>query len=68
MRDPNRLNNFYDDFKILHKTHFPDWRFGQLINNFFSWILTEKKRDIFFIEENVMLDYFSEFCSFMKKK
>lgn len=68
MRDPNRLDNFYEDFKILHKTYCPDWRFGQLISNFFSWILTEKKRDIFFIEENVMIDYFSEFCIFMKKK
>ena len=62
MRDKERLNNFYYIMKILHKNIFPDWRFGQLISNFFGWIYQEKKRDIFFIEEKEMLEYFEEYC------
>jgi len=63
MRDKERLNNFYDIMRILHKNTFPDWRFGQLISNFFGWIYQEKKRDIFFIEEKEMLEYFEEYCA-----
>ena len=29
MRDPNRLDRFYDEVKKIHKISFPDWRFGQ---------------------------------------
>lgn len=67
MRDKERLNNFYDIMRILHKNTFPDWRFGQLISNFFGWIYQEKKRDIFFIEEKEMLEYFEEYCASFKK-
>lgn len=67
MRDKERLNNFYDIMRILHKNTFPDWRFGQLISNFFGWIYQEKKRDIFFIEEKEMLEYFEEYCASYKK-
>lgn len=28
----------YDKFRDLHKGFFPDWRFGQMIVNFFGWI------------------------------
>ena len=63
MRDKERLNNFYDIMRILHKNTFPDWRFGQLISNFFGWIYQEKKKDIFFIEEKEMLEYFEEYCA-----
>jgi hypothetical protein len=67
MRDKERLNNFYDIMRILHKNTFPDWRFGQLISNFFGWIYQEKKRDIFYIEEKEMLEYFEEYCASFKK-
>lgn len=66
MRDPNRLENFYEDFKLLHKQNVPDWRFGQLIVNFFSWIMSTKKRDVFFIEENTMIEYFREYMESIK--
>ena len=62
MRDPNRLDNFYDTVKQIHKTTFPDWRFGQLMYNFFSWLYSEKKIDLFFPEEDKMLEYFKEFA------
>lgn len=38
MRDIERLDNFYDKLKHIHKTYFPDWRFGQLISNFLSFM------------------------------
>ena len=61
MRDPNRLNDFYDEMKRIHKVYFPDWRFGQLMSNFLGWVYSEKKKDPFFPEEEEMLRYFLEF-------
>lgn len=43
MRNPNRLYNFYNEVARLHATHFPDWRVGQLLLNFLSWVQTEKR-------------------------
>ena len=62
MRDPNRLNNFYETIKILHQACFPDLRFGQLMSNFFGWLMSEKKKDLFYPEENEMIEYFREYC------
>lgn len=62
MRDPNRLNDFYDTLKEIHKTYFPDWRYGQLCSNFFGWLMSEKQIDLFFPEENEMLKYLKEFA------
>lgn len=62
MRDPNRLNDFYEQFKYLHKACYPDLRFGQLCMNFFYWLSTEKGIDAFFPEEEKMLDLFKEYC------
>lgn len=63
MRDPNRLNNFYDTMRNIHKKSFPDWRFGQLMSNFFGWLYSEKKIDLFFPEEDKMIEYFKEFAN-----
>ena len=62
MRDPKRLDKFYDEFKAIHQESFFDWRFGQLISNFFGWIISEKKIDIWFPEEDKMLELFREFA------
>ena len=62
MRDSNRLDYFYDEFCKLHKVCFPDLRFGQLCSNFFGWLMNEHHMDLFFPEENRMLDYFKEYC------
>lgn len=48
MRDVKRLDNFYNELKQIHKTYFPDWRFGQLISNFLSYI----SKDCFYWEED----------------
>lgn len=61
MRDANRLDSFYDEVKRIHKTHFPDWRFGQLCSNFFGWLMSKHNVDLFFPEEGKMLDYLREY-------
>lgn len=62
MRDIDRLDNFYNNLKELHK-QLPDWRFGQFIMNFFSWYYQKYKRDCFYIEEDEMLKYIKEFIN-----
>lgn len=62
MRNPERLNKFYDEFKRIHAQYFPDWRFGQLVGNFFGWLFTEKKIDYFFPEEDKMIEYLVEYA------
>ena len=59
MRNPNRLDAFYDKFKQLHKECFPDWRFGQLIINFFGTF----NSDPWFYEEDKMLELFEDYCN-----
>ena len=60
MRNPNRLNNFYDELKRIHMTYVPDWRFGQMLVNVFG------TTDIFYYEEDDVLrkvkEYFVEEC------
>lgn len=59
MRDPNRLDAFYDELKKIHKEKVPDWRFGQLIVNFLGWY----GRDPFYLEEDKMIDLFRKYFS-----
>ena len=61
MRNPNRLDSFYDEMKTIHKSKWPDLRFGQLMSNFFGWLYSEHKMDCFFPEEDAMLNYFKEY-------
>ena len=61
MRDINRLDNFYDSLKNIHKKYIPDWRFGQFIMNFMGWYYNKYKRDCFYIEEDKMIKYIEEF-------
>ena len=63
MRNPNRLDKFYDEMKEVHKKSFPDWRFGQLMSNFLGWLYSVKGRDPFFPEEGDMIEYFKEFAN-----
>ena len=62
MRDPNRLYDFYRQLQEIHIAYFPDWRFGQLCSNFFGWLTSEKKVDLFFPEEEQMIKYVREFA------
>lgn len=62
MRNPNRLDTFYETLKEIHKTYFPDWRFGQFIINFQSWYYNECRRDVFYVEDELILDDIKKFA------
>ena len=61
LRDTNRLYKFYEELREIHMKYFPDWRFGQLIYNVLGWWQTKSSRDIFFPEEDDMLEYLKEY-------
>lgn len=61
MRDPNRLDSFYENLKAIHKNYIPDWRFGQFILNFISWYYNKYKTDIFYLEEDKIIKEFRNF-------
>lgn len=61
-RYADRLDGFYDVLKDVHKKYFPDWRFGQLMSNFFGWLFSEKGIDLFFPEEPQMLEFIKEYA------
>jgi len=65
MRDPKRLDKFYDELKELHKKYLPDWRYGQLMSNFINWMTWSKNKDIFFPEEDDMMHYMKSFISYI---
>lgn len=61
MRDPKRLDSFYATMNYYHKKYFPDWRFGQFMCNFLGFVVSEKKIDPFFPEEDKMIDFLREY-------
>ena len=63
MRNPDRLDSFYDELKKIHKKSFPDMRFGQLMMNFLGFVNSTKKRNPFFPEEDEMLKLFKEYTN-----
>lgn len=63
MRDINRLDKFYDELKEIHEKHFPDWRFGQMIVNVLADWQAKTKRDIFFPEEDEMIQIFRDYVN-----
>ena len=55
MRDPKRIDTFCEELKKMwHKV--PDWRFGQLMSNFLGDVYSKTGRDIFFIEDDEMVE------------
>lgn len=61
MRNPNRLYTFYNEITRIHMERFPDWRFSQLMVNFFGW-MNQRSIDPFFLEEDDTLELFKEFA------
>lgn len=61
MRKPERLYAFYDTMRSLHAHFIPDWRFGQLMSNFWGWYWGQTKKDLFFPEEDETLEYFVKY-------
>lgn len=58
MRDVNRIEPFVQEMAAQWKNRFPDWRFGQLMFNFFSEI-----GDPFYLEEDEFMVAFQAFCN-----
>lgn len=65
MRDPNRLNKFYEGVCEIHKRTFADWRFGQFMCNFLGWY-GSRYGDPFFPEESKMLEAIKEYENYIK--
>ena len=65
MRDPERLDNFYDKLKQLHKTYVPDWRFMQFVINFQNWLKIHYQIDGFYLEENRMIEKVEEYVKWL---
>ena len=60
MRDPDRIDSFCDELaRLWHKV--PDWRFGQLMSNLLGAYVGETKRDIFFPEDDEMMNFFRKY-------
>ena len=57
IRDPNRIKSFCDYLATVWETYFPDWRFGQLIENIIDWENTSP----FYLEESDWIDLINRF-------
>ena len=59
MRDPKRIDEFCEELKKMWQ-QVPDWRFGQLIVNALGEIQAKEKCDVFFVEDDKMLEDLKE--------
>ena len=60
MRDPKRIDDYVKDLaEYWHLV--PDWRFGQFMFNFLSYVTKETRRDIFFIEDKEMFELLAKY-------
>lgn len=64
MRNPNRLDELYKHLCLVHKNHFPDWRFGQFMYNLERWY----GRDIFYTEDSIFYDIVTKFVKEVERK
>lgn len=55
MRDVNRIKPFCDEFAELW-ANYPDLRFGQIMSNIARYCQIEKRIDMFFLEENELME------------
>lgn len=61
MRNPNRIFPLYNKLAAAHQALIPDWRFLQFMSNFFGWLQSTKKIDPFFIEDDELDGFLTEF-------
>ena len=57
MRDPERIDDFTYHLAYLWEKYCPDWRFAQLMSNFYSYY----KSDLFYNEEEQFMEKFECF-------
>ena len=55
MRDVNRIKPFCDEFAQLW-SRCPDLRFGQIVSNIARYMQIEHRMDIFFMEEEELME------------
>lgn len=63
MRDINRIDSFCNEITKMWKNNVPDWRFGQLLINVFTYASDKTPLDIFYYEEEDILELFKDFFS-----
>ena len=68
MRDPRRLDDFYDRLKKIHQEKLPDWRFGQLMLNFLSAYMTSNRIDFFYCEDAQLIKELEEYVDSLFSK
>lgn len=68
MRNPKRIKTFCDVLAGKWEHLFPDWRFGQFMSNFLGYVYSQAQIDIFFIEDDEMLDYLKEYLEDRKSE
>lgn len=68
MRDPKRLDDFYDRMKKIHQEKLPDWRFGQLMLNFLSMYMTGNETALFYIEDRELIKKLEEYVDSLFNK
>ncbi len=61
-RQADRLDSFYEELKYIYKKSFPYMRAWQFLLNALGWINSTKKMDLFFSEEDEMLEYITEYA------
>lgn len=59
-RDINRIDPFMDELGKIWKEKCPNWRFGQLMFNV-QRVMQTHDEDIFYKEDDELLDYMKEF-------
>lgn len=62
MRNTGRIFPLCNEIAIMWADVCPDWRFTQLMNNFFSWMGS----DCFYVEDDRFLQKFKEFMEWVK--
>ena len=60
MRDPDRIQRFCNELAVLW-SNVPDWRFGQLLSNVLGDWQGKNHRDIFFPEDDEMIQIFRDY-------
>jgi hypothetical protein len=59
MRDINRINPFCDELAELW-SKYPDLRFGQIMSNIARYTQMEHRKDMFFMEEEELMEVIRE--------
>lgn len=57
MRDVKRIKPFLERIEEVWTNHFPDWRFGQLMNNLQRYA----ENDLFYYEEDALIELLDKF-------